>query len=1024
MKGTGLMNWPTRGNGIFLSARTLLPGACLLLFWPTLLSVTAATDPVSPSVVFNRDILPILSNNCFQCHGPDNKARQADLRLDSFEHATAAHKKGGFAVVPGDVSQSKLITRVKAEDDKIRMPPPETGKQLTQSQIGLLTRWIMSGAQWSKHWAFIKPKKEAIPSVKDPAWVHNPIDAFILARLENEGLPPSHEADRPTLVRRVSFDLTGLPPTIDDLDKALSHDSPDWYEDLVARLLTSKHYGERMAQHWLDLARYADSDGYHDDTHRSMWPFRDYVINSFNSNKPFDAFTVEQLAGDLIPGATLEQKVGSAFNRCGPTNSEGGADPKEYMAKYPVDRVNTTATVWLGVTLQCAECHDHKYDPFTTKEFYQLFSFFNQVPEQPLFRGLYSPPAIIVSDVADEQLTLLDAFDKVIARLTEELKPALEAPDPQLDAAQARWEQKVRGGMPLENPTYHLGPWYVAGPFPALDGTAAYQTAYAPEKKIDLDQTFLDGKLSWQPQPDWQDGEIHPLPGEHCATYVYRFIEAQAAQNLLLYLGSDDGLVVWHNGNIRAADPAQRRAAPDQNKVSLDLVPGNNHLLIKINNYTDAHAFYFATKPKNSTSSPAHEPIRAILAISADKRNDEQHVELRRFYRTRHARHPKVLTQQLAEAKEARADYDKSLQKLRVMADVPERRPTQVLIRGDFRRPGEEVQPGVPAVLGSLPEEAKPNRLALAKWLVDPSHPLTSRVVVNRLWQMIFGHGIVKTAEDFGTRGEWPSHPALLDWLSVEFVESAWDVKHIIRLMVTSSTYRQSSKVTPHLLASDPENRLLARGPRHRMPAEMIRDNALALSGLLDRDRPTGGPSVKPYQPPGIWRSISGGDTVLYEQDHGADLYRRTLYTFWKRSILHPGISSFDGPAREVCMATRSITNTPLQALITLNDVTYVEAARVFAQRVLNESEDGFDTQLDLAYRLALSRVARSDEQQALHDLYEDLLKHYQQDRIAAQNLVSAGEWPTNPHMDMAKHAAWTGVCNVILNLDESMTKE
>jgi hypothetical protein len=754
-------------------------------------------------VDFNRDIRPILSNHCFACHGPDANKRKAELRLDARD--VAVQKK---AIVPGDIQASLLIQRIVHTDPDERMPPAETKKPLDDRQIDLLQRWVASGAEYSRHWAWIPPVRPDLPHVEEQRWAVNSIDAFILARLEKEDLPPSPRANPHTLMRRLSFDLTGLPPTRGEVAAFLADPSPRAYENLVERLLGSSQFGERMAQHWLDLARYADSDGYHDDTTRAMWPYRDYVITSFNENKPFDVFTREQIAGDQIPDATLEQKVGSAFHRNGPTSSEGGANPEEYRVKYAVDRVNTTATVWLGVTLQCTECHDHKFDPFTQREFYQLFAFFDQVPGNHLFRGLYAPPSIPVPNA--QQLAKLHEWDELIAKLE-----------------------------------------------------------------------------------------------------------------------------------------------------------------------------------KSTSENPGDEGI----------------------------------SKQITDAKKSRDALAKSVPKLRIMTDSPERQPTHLLTRGDFRRKGDTVQPGVPALLPDLPSAATP-RLALAGWLNDPKNPLPARVVVNRFWAMLFGNGIVATAEDFGSQGDWPSHPELLDWLAVEFVESGWDIKHMLTLMVTSATYRQSSTGSEHLANIDPANRLFARGPRVRLPAEMIRDNALAVSGLL-HEKP-GGPSVKPYQPAGLWKEMSYGDSAgkAYKQDHGENLYRRGLYTFWKRSVLYPSFAAFDAPIREDCSVSRPRTNTPLQAFVTLNDVAFVEAARTFAERILREGGTDTKSRIRFAMEVALARPPSASEHSILETLLKDMTKRYRGDTDAAQKIIAAGEQPVATDLNPSALAAWTSVAQAILNLDEWLTKE
>ena len=821
-----------------------------LTFTLSVLALTAlagpaqAAPPPSPpdGDFFERQVRPVLSRRCFSCHA--GKVQLSGLRLDSRE-AVLKGGKSGPAVVPGKPAASALVKAVRYSG-ALKMPP--AGK-LPEAEIAVLERWIEMGAPWermkaeggrmktgpSKLWALEPVRKPALPVTKLKGWARNPVDAFILAELEKQGLKPSPSADRRTLIRRVSLDLTGLPPTPYEVDTFLREceaeqkgspnpqsaiRNPQSYERLVDRLLASPAYGERMALPWLDLGRYADSDGYHDDTDRTQWAYRDYVINAFNRNKPFDQFTVEQIAGDLLPNATLEQKVASAFHRNGPTTSEGGAIPEEVMARYASDRVGTTANVWLGLSIQCAECHDHKYDPLTARDFYSLSAFFNQVPEEALYRGADAPPSI---------------------------------------------------------------------PMPT------------PGQQVKLDEL---------------------------AREIEKF-----------------------EGQLKACAPDGAQAAE--------------------------------------------------------------------------------LKKKLDEVKKARTAVEK-LSRLRIMADVPERRPTHVLLRGDYRSKGPEVQPAVPAVLGTLPAPEKANRLALAKWLVDPKQPLTARVTVNRFWQTIFGTGIVATSDDFGTRGEPPTHPELLDWLAHEFVRSGWDVKHMVRLIVTSATYQQSSAIRHpttqirDLQSIDPENRLLARGARFRLPAELIRDNALAISGLLDRERPAGGPSVKPYQPGDLWRELSSGDQAekSYVQDKGPDLYRRGLYTFWKRSVLYPSFAVFDAPKREVCVARRLRTNTPLAAFTALNDPTYVEAARVFAQRILKHGGVSFDTRLTYAYRAALGRLPSSKDRGVLGRIYTETLAHYTADRAAAAKLVSTGESPRPPDLDVPEHAAWTCVCNTILNLDEVITRE
>jgi len=965
------------------------------------------------AIDFNRDIRPILSDNCFACHGPDKKTRKAGLRLDLRENATARLESGGQAVVPHDVARSHLMKVVSDANDDERMPPKESGKRLTQEQIRLLRDWIAQGAEFKAHWAYVTPERPALPGVKNKNWSRNEIDRFILARLEKEGLNPSIETEKHTLIRRVTFDLIGLPPTVSELNAFLADNSSTAYEKVVDRLLSSPAFGEKLALQWLDLARYADSDGYHDDTSRSMSQYRDYVIRSFNENKPFDQFTIEQLAGDLLPNATLDQKLASAFHRNGPTTSEGGADAKEAAARYAVDRVNTTATTWMGVTFQCAECHDHKYDPFTTREFYQLFAFFNQVPEDPLERALHVAPLIVTP--TSEQQAKLEELTAQRAKAEAELTAALEAPDAELDAAQTDWATKlVAVDRRLE-----LGPWQLAGPFAATNRSAAYETAFAPEL------AGSSNAVPWQPLPDWQSVSTNRAPAGLGAVYLSRSLQVSVATNFTLHLGSDDNLKVWLNGVLVHANPGSREVASNQDKIPLKVLPGNHQLVIKLANRKDGSRLYFSTDEKEGD--PRYLEARRIAVLPPGERAEQDRAKLRRYYRQTESTRTKEVTQRLADAKKAWDEFERSIPRLRVMADVPERRPTYILVRGDYRNQGEEVSPGVPAVLGGrLPEDMKADRLALARWLTQPQHPLTSRVMVNRLWQMVFGIGLVKTAEEFGSQGEPPSHPELLDWLAVEFVESGWNVRHLLKRIVTSATYRQSSKLPPELAVRDPENRLLARGPRFRLPAEVLRDNALAVSGLLDRGRAVGGTSVKPYQPGDLWREFSYGDSAdkSYVRDKGTDLYRRSLYTFWKRSVLYPAYALFDAPNREVCTARRPVTNTPLQAYVLLNDETFVEAARALAQKVTSEAPSHFEDQLRHAFRLALARPPSRPEARAMESLHREMLAEYQAKPEAAEKLLSVGDAPRTAGADPVRLAAWTCVANAILNFDETITKE
>jgi len=1156
-------------------------------------------------VDFNRDIRPILSENCYACHGPDKNKRKAGLRLDQPEDALAKLESGDFAIVAGNVSKSKLLALVVAEDEDERMPPPKTGKRLSKEQVELLRQWIEQGAKWKSHWAYIPPDRPPLPPVKDRQWPQNEIDRFILARLEQENLKPSPEAEKPTLIRRVTVDLTGLPPTISEVDAFLSDKSPQAYEKLVDRLLTSPHFGERMAQQWLDLARYADSDGYHADAPRSMWQYRDWVINAFNDNKPFDQFTVEQIAGDLLPKPTLEQKIATAFNRNGMSSTEGGADPDEYMAKYVTDRVNTTSTVWLGSTIGCCECHDHKYDPFTQKEYYELFDFFNRIPE----KGLDSDPAppfvkVPTKDQSDE----LARLTAQISPLDAQRKTRLDEPNADLDSAQSTWEQAIRKrtmldwtvleplefsstngatltkledksvlasgtnvdkdvyeitlrtslqditGLRLEaltddslpsrrsgrgqdgnfiltgfeaeaesatpaqetTETPELGSWYALGPFKAANANEAFSKAFIPENEIDPAKTYDEGKLRWTEKPEWKDGTVQKLTGETSATYLYRTIKVKTARPMVISLGSDDGIQVWLNGKKLLANNVSRSVAPDQEKVLLRLAPGENKLLLKVNNGGGDYAFYFSPQAGPVTKYPVEFasaaadfsrkdfPVRGALDAKVDTgwsvngndetnranhqavfiasqplgfaggtllkvrlkfesafkqqtlgrfrlavttsdgwkdfgalpqevqsglfaenngRNEGQKTQLRNYFRENNSPEIKELNQKLAGLRKTESELNAKIPTLRIMEDMPEPRTTQILVRGDYRNRGERVTAGVPKALPPLPADSKTNRLSLAQWLVDPQQPLVSRVTVNRYWQLYFGTGLVKTGNEFGTQGELPSHPELLDWLAREFIDSGWNIKAMQKKIVMSATYRQSSKATPEILAKDPYNRLLARGPRFRMPAEVIRDNALAYSGLLDRGRKPGGPSVRPYQPEGLWEDMMFGGNK-YVVGKGDELYRRSIYTLWKRTVPYPTFKTFDAPDRAICTEQRGMTCTPLQAFVTLNEKTFVEAARVFAQRIIQEGGGEVQARLDFAFKTVLARPPSEKERKIMTGIYEEMLANYQKDLKSALELISVGESKRPADINELQLVAWTTVANVLFNLDETVTKE
>ncbi|KAB2674708.1 MAG: DUF1553 domain-containing protein [Verrucomicrobia bacterium] len=1001
------------GGGTARWARLLL-GACLVAF------AAARGRAAGPGAIdFNRDIRPLLADNCYQCHGPDAAKRKAGLRLDQREGVLAKLESGDVAIVPGKPETSKLVQLVASPKDDERMPPAKTGKRLTAEQVALLSRWVAEGAPWKPHWSYITPERPPVPAVKNPRWPRNEIDRFVLARVEKEGLEPAPEADKRTLARRLAFDLTGLPPTIDEVDAFLADTRADAYDKLVERLLATEAYGERMAVPWLDLARFADSDGYHADAPRSMWQYRDWVIGAFNRNQPFDQFVVEQLAGDLLPNPTLGQRVATAFNRNGMSSTEGGADPDEYLNKYVTDRVNTFGTVFLGSSVQCAECHNHKYDPFTQREYYQLYDFFNRIPE----RGLDSDPAPpFVKVPTEQQARELEQARAEARTLGGRYDAMLAEQNEAWDRSQREWEARwVAAEGKAEG--LRLGAWQVAGPFVVKDAKAAFGKDFGPEKGDSFDPAakFADGKVGWTPRPEWKDGVVQTLSGELGATYLHRTLGTDAARTVSLFLGSDDALKVWLNGKEVLSKDLNRSVAPNSDEVKAELRAGENHLLLKVANYGGQAGFYFSTD--RNAGDEKLRALREVARMSATERKAEQAAQLRRHFRETEIPEIRRLSADLAAAKKREGDADRGIPTLRVMDDSGEARASNIRVRGDYRAKGERVFADVPrSCLPPARYTGRTNRLDLARWVVDPANPLTARVAVNRFWGMFFPNPIVKTANEFGTNGELPSHPELLDWLARDFVDGGWNTKSFVKRIVTSATYRQSSKVTPALLARDPANRLLARGPRFRLPAEMMRDNALAVSGLMVRK--IGGPSVRPYQPPGLWEEkMFGGNK--YEVGKGDEVYRRSLYTLWKRTVPNPTLQTFDAPDRALCTVVRPNTCTPLQAFVTMNDVTYVEAARVFAQRILREVPAGNTAaRLRFALATALARPPSESEIQTLARVLDDVRASYAGDEKSADAITRLGNAKRPADTHVAELAAWTGVANVILNLDETATRE
>jgi hypothetical protein len=1062
-------------------------------------------EPLPATVEFNRDIRPILSDKCFQCHGP--AAQMAALRFDSEEGAKKALKDGRFAIVSGDPAGSQMIARVTATNAAVRMPRSQNGAAagdpLSEREVAFLTRWIEQGASWQRHWSFIPPKRPELPKeLKDPKWARNPIDAFVLQRLEREGLKPSPEADKATLLRRVSLDLIGLPPTPAELDAFLKDTSSNAYEKVVDRLLRSPQYGERMAFPWLDAARYADSNGYQTDGERFMWRWRDWVIDAFNRNMPYDQFTTEQLAGDLLPNPTLSQKVATGFNRNHRGNSEGGIVPEEYAVEYVVDRVDTTSTVFLGLTVACARCHNHKFDPISQKEFYQLFAYFNNVPEHGKFRRVGNSPPYITAPLPEQEGQL--------KRLDEELAAAAAAYaklQPDVARAQREWERSLdkstavnwaparglvayysfdgdlapqvsvlhqpRTGRPAAAalsadagaPAPGLAPGRVGraasfdgksfvqfagdvagfdsygagrGAIGANDPTVTYDDGYTLAAWIyptasngaivtrdeDIAEpnghglNLRDSRIEYDYVTKWVDEGIRlrtqkPIALDQWHHVALTYTGSRWASGVKIYVDGEDQPLEIMLDDVNSQGAVKREPL----RIGAGGGPDNRFR----GSLDDVRIYNRALSPAEAGMLADLTAVTEIASLPEDQRTKAQSDKIRDYF-LEHALPPNLAEARtrLTDAQTKRDSFYQSLPTVMVMEETPTPRQTHLLIRGMYDRPGEVVTPMLPAALTSSPAAFPANRLGLARWLVDPSNPLMARVTVNRFWQMYFGVGIVKTAEDFGSQGEVPSHPELLDWLATEFVRTGWDVKAMQKTLVMSATYRQSSRSSPELRAKDPDNRLLARGPSARLGADMVRDQALAVAGLLVNK--VGGASVKPYQPEGLWNEIGGGGA--YVQDHGDNLYRRSLYTFWRRTIPPPSMANFDASARESHMVRPVLTNTPLQALDLMNDVTFVEAARVFAQRVMKEGGTSPSDRIAYAFRVATAREPKATEAAVLEDAFLENLEVFKAKPEAALKYVSHGEYPRDAALDVSELAAYASVTSLILNLNEVVTKE
>ncbi len=986
-----------------------------MLLLASLLQVSAA--PL-PEVDFSRDVRPVLAEHCFECHGPDAAAREGGLRLDLEDDAV--RDRGGYAVVdraaPGE---SELLARVHGGDEFFDAMPPEGEPPLSEDEVRVLERWVEAGAPWGEHWAFRAPERPEGSGAAAGGDAAGAIDALVRRRLESAGLEPAAEADGHTLLRRVTLDLTGLPPTPEEIHAFLADDSPDAYATVVDRLLASPRFGERMALQWLDVARYADTNGYSIDGGRHMWAWRDWVIDAFNANMPFDQFTVEQLAGDLLPDATDSARIASGFNRNHMNTHEGGTIEEEYLVEYAADRVATTSQAWLGLTMGCARCHDHKYDPISQREYYQFFAYFNSITDRGNDGdgGKNSVPFIPV--FSEEQGQRLASLEVEQGRV----RSALEAETPETAARLRDWiEGESRRDAERAAPV--LTPWDVAGPFVAGSGDAAFQTNFGPEPTGAAAAPAAGDapeEVEWVQRPDLVDAVPHALPATNAATYLRRSFECADAGPLELAFGSDDSIRVWWNGALVLDANVRRGVQPYQEAITVVARPGANELLVKIVNYGGPGGVFFALR-----GSGPPEDVVAAIAAGADGRTAEQQLVLAEYHRSIDPARDGLRAELAALGQQRSAIEAQPMTTAMVMEERSMRRPAHVLMRGVYDQKGDEVQPGTPAILPPMDAEAAPDRLGLARWLVRPDHPLTARVAVNSYWQLLFGTGLVETPEDFGVRGSLPSHPELLDWLAVEFVESGWDVKAMPRQIVLSATYRQDAAVSPGLLERDPGNRLLARGPRFRLQAELIRDVALSASGLLSPR--IGGASGRPYQPDGLWREMSHfGSTPateqVYVQDHGEGLYRRGMYTIWKRTVPPPILAAFDAPSREVCVVRRSRTNTPLQALVLLNETGFVEAARALAQRVLLEGGATDAAKIRHLYLVTVGREPDGEEQGIVGSLLARERARFGAHPEDAEALISVGESPRDASLEAAEHAAWTLAAGLVLNLSETVTR-
>ena len=1017
-------------------------------------------------VKFNRDVRPILSAHCFHCHGPDEARREGDLRLDEAE--SALEDRGDYAaIIPGDLERSELVARITSDDPDLRMPPDDIHKPLSREQIETLIAWVKQGAEYERHWSFIPPRRVELPD--DPSgWAKNEIDHFIARRLVDEGFSTASEADRRALARRVTLDLTGLPPTAEAIAAFLADQRPDAYERLVDGLLESPHFGERMALDWLDAARYADTNGYSIDGGRNIWLYRDWVIDAFNRNLPYDQFLVQQLAGDLLPDADDGALIATGFQRNNMVTHEGGTIPEENIVNYNADRVKTLGEAILGLTLGCAQCHDHKYDPISQREYYQLFAYFNSIGD----RGLDGNGGVNPLPQRSMKTVLQHGDLAEMDRRIADVRRRLANPDPDMVA---EWIDRQRADLAACGADLKLHPVQLSGistpnagaGFAIEDarfvriskpqGLAAYDvmaTLPPTDKPVTgLRLIFHPGTKT--PQQGRGYGQVADLKlspetkqeAGDTGTFVLSALSVSAGEAPLTQVNLHE-LISFQRitasswlPNYRPENLADTRRQSGWSPSPRDV--GAVHVTVTFDEPVDtattphltaqfnfgygqtmvAERFEIQAMTGSDDGSPLPDDVIAIVQVPLEQWTTEQQGRIADYFRTT-AAPGEPLRIELANLEERRASLTEAAPTM-VMQEAKKPRDTFILNRGDYQQPGEKVEVGTPAVLPPLPEGAPANRLGLAQWLTARDHPLTARVAVNRIWKLFFGTGLSSTLADFGAQGEYPSHPDLLDWLAVELIDSGWDTKGLVRRIVLSASYRQSSIPTAEELRVDPTNRLLARGPRFRLSAELIRDAALQMGGLLAPH--IGGPSVNPYAPGDLWREVSHyGSTPAtaqtFVQDHGEKLYRRSLYTFWKRTAPPPNMMAFDAPNRETCVVAREQTITPLQALVLLNDVQFVEAARGLAERIIQQADDPTD-RLRWAFEECLSRPPRPEEESQLLQLVEQQLDRYLAKPQAAEALLGTGESRRDLRIPAAEHAAWAQAAAVLLNLSETITR-